>query len=234
MQRRVLGLVLLGSIAFQSVAAAAPSGEEPQAQRRSSSTGKRVVWTLIGAGVGFGAGLLIGLNKFDDATNSDRKVWTSALVGAGAGGVAGALLSGRGSSSSSSALSEHPIMQVRGPALSEHPIMRVEGFRARESTDSTLLARVRAYNTGAQHTSGIAAARLARGAESPTPAKSDSLGNGMIAGAVVGAVVGLIVVPNQECKPSNPECPRMLRIGVGIPAVAGGAAIGALVDKLFE
>ena len=56
----------------------------------------------------------------------------------------------------------------------------------------------------------------------------------MIAGAIVGGIVGLVVVPATECKSSNPECPNLLRIGVGIPAVAGGAAIGALVDKLFE
>jgi hypothetical protein len=41
-------------------------------------------------------------------------------------------------------------------------------------------------------------------------------------------------VPASECKPSNPECPTILRIGVGIPAVASGAAIGALVDKLWK
>ena len=52
-----------------------------------------MLWTVAGAGAGFAAGVFIGLNKFDDALYSDRKVWTSAIVGAAAGGVAGALLS---------------------------------------------------------------------------------------------------------------------------------------------
>ena len=59
----------------------------------SSSSTKRVAWTLVGIGAGFGAGLFIGLSAFDDAVNSDRKVWTSAIVGAAAGGLAGGLLS---------------------------------------------------------------------------------------------------------------------------------------------
>jgi hypothetical protein len=39
---------------------------------------------------------------------------------------------------------------------------------------------------------------------------------------------------SSECKPSNPAYPTLLRIGVGIPAVASGAAVGALVDKLWK
>ena len=55
-----------------------------QAQSR-----REVVWTISGAGAGFGVGLWAGLSAFDDAVNSDRKVWTSAIVGAGVGAVAG-------------------------------------------------------------------------------------------------------------------------------------------------
>lgn len=51
-----------------------------------------VIWTVSGAAVGFGAGLWGGLTAFDDAVNSDRKVWTTAIVGAGAGAVAGYLV----------------------------------------------------------------------------------------------------------------------------------------------
>ena len=51
-----------------------------------------VLWTVSGGGVGFGVGLWAGLTAFDDAVNSDRKVWTSAIVGAGAGAVAGYLI----------------------------------------------------------------------------------------------------------------------------------------------
>jgi hypothetical protein len=61
---------------------------------------------------------------------------------------------------------------------------------------------------------------------SPTRyAADDPLWNGMAVGAAIGGVIGLGVVPATECKPSNPECPTLLRIGVGIPAVAGGAAV---------
>ena len=51
-----------------------------------------VLWTVSGAGAGFGIGLWAGLSTFDDAVNSDRKVWTSAIVGAGVGAVAGYLI----------------------------------------------------------------------------------------------------------------------------------------------
>jgi outer membrane scaffolding protein for murein synthesis (MipA/OmpV family) len=55
----------------------------------------QVIWTISGAGAGFGVGLWAGLSAFDDAVNSDRKVWTSAIVGAGVGAVAGYLIGGR-------------------------------------------------------------------------------------------------------------------------------------------
>ena len=52
----------------------------------------RAIWTAAGAGGGFGVGVWAGLSAFDDAINSDRKVWTTAVVGAGAGAVAGYLI----------------------------------------------------------------------------------------------------------------------------------------------
>lgn len=66
---------------------------------RGTSTTKRVVWSLIGAGVGFGVGAMFGLHKFDDATNSDRKVTISAITGAVIGGLAGGFLSRDGAPS---------------------------------------------------------------------------------------------------------------------------------------
>ena len=93
MFRRALCLGLVG-LTLCHVAVSADKGDRPSpSQGRTSSSTKRVVWTLVGIGAGFGAGLLIGLNAFDDAINSDRKVWTSALVGAAAGGLTGGLLS---------------------------------------------------------------------------------------------------------------------------------------------
>jgi hypothetical protein len=49
-----------------------------------------VVLTCVGgAGAGFGVGLCAGLSAFDDAINIERKVWTTAVMGAAAGAVGG-------------------------------------------------------------------------------------------------------------------------------------------------
>jgi hypothetical protein len=61
----------------------------PTAHAQTRSGGRTTLWTIVGAGAGFGLGLALGLHAFDDAVNSDRKVWTSALVGAAAGGTLG-------------------------------------------------------------------------------------------------------------------------------------------------
>jgi hypothetical protein len=58
----------------------------------AQSRGFRPIWTSVGAGAGFGLGVWIGLTKFDDAIDSDRKVWTTALVSAAAGGILGFLV----------------------------------------------------------------------------------------------------------------------------------------------
>jgi hypothetical protein len=88
MRRKISRLVVIGML-FATPAAADTTRDAPKA----SSTTKRVIWTAIGAGAGFAAGVFIGLNKFDDALYADRKIWTTAIVSAAAGGVAGALLS---------------------------------------------------------------------------------------------------------------------------------------------
>ena len=63
-------------------------GSTARAQAPQSSNGTSA-WTVAGAGGGFGIGLWAGLKKFDDSINSERKVWTSAIVGAAVGAVSG-------------------------------------------------------------------------------------------------------------------------------------------------
>jgi hypothetical protein len=93
MLRRKLIVVLIAVVTAAPVAAASADERAQNAPKVSSGSGKRVLWTIIGAAAGFGAGVYFGLNQFDDAVNSDRKVWISALAGAAAGGVTGNLLS---------------------------------------------------------------------------------------------------------------------------------------------
>lgn len=251
MPRYMWALVVLVSLLVQPAAWAHPATEDAPRAQKGPSTAKRVVWTLIGAGIGFGAGLMLGLQQFDDAIDSDRKVWTSALVGAGAGGVAGALISGRGGSSNPTAGPATPLSAA--PPDSRIALPPLDG--GRRSVDRRLVSKVRDYNRTwaadrpeSAHRQDLRQSADRQDPGQPTdrqdprqsadrqdlPGSADSLRNGMIAGAIVGGIVGLVIVPATECKPSNPECPGLLRIGVGIPAVAGGAAIGALVDKLFE
>jgi len=54
----------------------------------------RTILTLAGGGGAFALGVFVGLNAFDDAVNSDRKLWTTALISA-AGGAAGGYFLGR-------------------------------------------------------------------------------------------------------------------------------------------
>ena len=91
MVRRFLGGLLVASL---FVAPLAADDGKSQSVAGKSSGGKRAAWIALGAAAGFGAGVFIGLNAFDDAVNSDRKVWTTAIIAAAAGGVAGGLLSG--------------------------------------------------------------------------------------------------------------------------------------------
>jgi hypothetical protein len=49
-------------------------------------------WTVIGTAAGFGVGFWAGFGAFDEAINSDQKIWTTAIVGAAAGGLVGYLV----------------------------------------------------------------------------------------------------------------------------------------------
>jgi hypothetical protein len=77
-------------ISFLVLAAVPVSAGEPA--RAKAGTKWRQVLTVVGGASGFASGALIGLVAFDDATDSDRKVTTAAIVGAIGGGVAGFLL----------------------------------------------------------------------------------------------------------------------------------------------
>ena len=93
MWRKALSAALIGLALYAPPAWADTGGRGTAATTSSATPGsKRTLWTIVGIGAGFGAGLLIGLGAFDDAIDSDRKVWTTALVAAAAGGLAGNLL----------------------------------------------------------------------------------------------------------------------------------------------
>ena len=49
----------------------------------------RTILTIAGGGGGFAVGTFVGLAAFDDATNSDGKVWTTAALSGVGGAVAG-------------------------------------------------------------------------------------------------------------------------------------------------
>ena len=64
------------------------------APKKEESHKYRTILTLAGGGGAFALGVFVGLNAFDDAVNSDRKLWTTALISA-AGGAAGGYFLGR-------------------------------------------------------------------------------------------------------------------------------------------
>jgi hypothetical protein len=66
-------------------------GQQP-APRSGESHKYRTILTLAGGGGGFAVGLVAGLAAFDDAINSDRKVWTTAALSAVGGAVGGYFL----------------------------------------------------------------------------------------------------------------------------------------------
>jgi len=62
----------------------------------------------------------------------------------------------------------------------------------------------------------------------------DSLRNGILIGAGVGAVVGMVLAPPAFCGGNDSECAAIVRVAIGLPAIAGGVGIGALVDGLHK
>lgn len=62
--------------------------------------------------------------------------------------------------------------------------------------------------------------------------KHDKLWNGMLIGAGIGVVAGMVVAPRALCGSHDSECAVIVRTVIGLPAIAGGIGIGALVDGL--
>lgn len=76
---------------------------------------------------------------------------------------------------------------------------------------------------------------LAWPADAPAQGKSgDKLWNGMLIGAGVGAAVGMLIAPPAFCGNNDSECAAIVRVAIGLPAIAGGVGIGALVDGLHK
>jgi hypothetical protein len=86
--KSIIGIVLILLISSQAFAQQQPTPPTGSSQKY------RAILTIAGAGGGAAAGLFIGLAKFDDATYSERKVTTAAIVG-GAGGAVGGYFLGR-------------------------------------------------------------------------------------------------------------------------------------------
>ena len=86
MRKTTAALLML--ILLPAAALAQPAGSPPH-------KGHPVAWTIAGAGGGFALGMFVGLKAFDDDVDSDRKVWTTAVVSAAAGGAIAYLLSRR-------------------------------------------------------------------------------------------------------------------------------------------
>ena len=62
--------------------------------------------------------------------------------------------------------------------------------------------------------------------------KGDSVWTGILIGAGIGAVAGMLVAPPAFCGSHDSECAAIVRVAIGLPAIAGGIGIGALVDRL--
>ena len=142
MLRKACSIGLIGLVLSAAPVSADPGEprEAAPAKTASASGSKRVLWTVVGIGAGFGAGLLIGLNAFDDAIDSDRKVWTSALVGAAAGGLAGNLLGKN--------IGRSPAVRVNGRTAAPADMKGIAWLASGTTDDDALRRRVRAVGSG--------------------------------------------------------------------------------------
>jgi hypothetical protein len=66
-----------------------PARAEEQQRSGGSKAGTVIKWTLIGAAAGAAAGFGLGFRWYDDAVYSERKIWSSTVLGGGVGGAIG-------------------------------------------------------------------------------------------------------------------------------------------------
>ncbi len=89
-------------------------------------------------------------------------------------------------------------------------------------------------------TLALAAATLCGAAEAsaqaprPTLAQPDSVWDGVLIGGAAGAVT-LVVSPYFFCGGfDDSECTVIVRVAIGLPALAGGLVLGGVIDKLRD
>jgi len=146
MRVRIISSLVLVALLTGSAPSFADDGSQ---QKSGGSKGKRAAWIALGAGAGFAGGVFLGLDWFDDATNSDRKVWLTAISFAAAGAITAALLT-RNDSKPSPVARLAPARELIGNlpapsflAGSKDP-SRLENTGASDRTE--LAARLRAIN----------------------------------------------------------------------------------------
>ena len=89
MTRLLSVLVLIAGLGARSVA----SAQIPPPPGASNGVAPSVAgWTAVGVGAGFGLGFYLGFLAFDQATYAERKITTTAVVGAAAGAFGGYLI----------------------------------------------------------------------------------------------------------------------------------------------
>ena len=152
-RRIAVVLTCAGCLAISSMA---------HAQSRSPQTPRTTVtWTIGGAGAGCGVGLWAGLSAFDDAINSERKVWTTAVVGAAVGAVGGYLIGkARARNSGSSPLhwdAGFPIFERRRSLGRDNVLPPVRSIRELRALSS--LASGLAWSAASPSSSTLADAR---------------------------------------------------------------------------
>ena len=95
MPRGVLDSVVSMALVLAMISGAGPAfaqspGPDDPPPRKTSGA-RRLIGTLIGGGIGLGAGMLFGTVVFEDSIDSDRKAWTATVTGAALGALIGNL-----------------------------------------------------------------------------------------------------------------------------------------------